>query len=521
MNKRITPILLILPLLCGCSGKNVADHVPEDYTPDLPEFKNKDDGAIKEDATYAYLDVYEISDFHGATVFNEDDNQLGLERLSTYFDKKREDNPGGTILISGGDMWQGSADSNVTRGNLVTYGMRVMGFASMTFGNHEFDWEAGDTSWIMNNKNRADDGGVNSFPFLGANVYLKDTKEHPEYCKASTVVERGGYKIGIVGTMGDNIRDSILAAAIANIDFADEVETAKAEAARLRSEEKCDVVIWSTHNDCESIQKRISSVSDLGVDAIFGGHTHSNVNTKSAYGVPMLETRNYGRGIAHATIKINKSTKEVSATGVVDANPTSQEYEPDKDITGIYEQYSKKYIDPVKNRKLGKCDAKLSADDELGNVAVDSMVKVTKEKFSDYEISACFTNKSGGIRADIDQGKIIYGDVYKAFPFDNEIVIIKTKGKQLKSMLMSTKLNAARWNNLYETSIDSDKDYYYLTTDYLATNASFPFVEDGNTIVEYTKLNVRDAIADSIKAAKKIKAADYKTSGNKQYQRLK
>lgn len=520
MHKRIIPILLILPLLASCSGKDALDHVPEDFTPNLPEFKNKDNGPIKEDADYVYFDVFEVSDFHGATVFDKEEGELGLERLSTYFDAQRANNQGGTIIISGGDMWQGSADSNITRGNLVTYGMRVMGFASMTFGNHEFDWEASGTSWIRNNKARASDGGTNSFPFLGANIFKKDTTEHPDYCQASTIVTRGDYKVGIVGTIGDNIRDSILAAAIADLTFTDEVEAAKSEAAKLRAE-GCDVVIWSTHNDAEQIQTRISGISDLGIDAVFGGHTHSNKNVTAGAGIPILETKDLGRGIAHATIKMNKSTKAVTATGTVDASPTYKDYEPDKDITGIYEQYSKQFIDVVKNRKLGKTDADLSKEDELGNLAVESMFNSTKKAFGDYEISAAFTNKSGGIRADIKSGKITYGDVYAAFPFDNEIVIIKTKGKNLKSYLTSSQLNAARYNVVYDKSINLDGDYYFLTSDYLATNANFPFGEAGNEVVCYTKLNIRDSIADAIKAAKKIKAANYKTSAKKEFQRIK
>lgn len=515
MKKKLIPVLLILPLLTSCSGGKAVDHVPADYTPDLPQFKDKGSGAVKQDDTYAYFDIYEVSDFHGATVYNKEEKELGIERLSSYFDAKREDNPGGTILISSGDMWQGSADSNVTRGNLVTYAMDVMNFSAMTFGNHEFDWEAGETSWIQNNKDRA------TFPFLGANIFKKGTTDHPEYCQASTVVERGGFKVGIVGTIGDNIRDSILAAAIADLEFTDEVVAAKSEAAKLRSE-GCDIVVWSTHNDVESIQTRVSTVPDLGVDAIFGGHSHANITKESVTGAPMLETKNYGRGIAHASIKINKSTKEiVSATGNVDADPTYQDYSPDKDITGIYDQYSKKYINAVKNRKLGKADAKFSKEDELGNLAVYSMNKAASAKYNEIEISAAFTNKSGGVRADLEKGKIIYGDVYAAFPFDNEIVIMKTSGKNLKSYLSSTKLNAARYNNVYDKTIDSSKDYYYLTTDYLATNASFPFMENGDPVIEYTKLNVRDVIADTILEMGKIKAQDFKTSANKQYQRIK
>jgi 2',3'-cyclic-nucleotide 2'-phosphodiesterase (5'-nucleotidase family) len=33
-------------------------------------------------------------------------------------------------------MWQGSADSNITRGRLVVDAMNQMGFSAMAIGNH-------------------------------------------------------------------------------------------------------------------------------------------------------------------------------------------------------------------------------------------------------------------------------------------------------------------------------------------------------------------------------------------------
>lgn len=515
MKRKFIAGLLILPLLASCSGK--ADFVDPNYTPKLPEFKNKDNGAIKQDAENVYFDFYEVSDFHGATVYDKEEKEIGLERLSTYFDEKRQNNPGGTVLVSSGDMWQGSADSNITRGNLVTYGMRVMGFASMTFGNHEFDWEASGTSWIRNNLSRANDGGVNSFPFLGANIYKKDSDEHPDYAKASTIVERGGYKIGIVGTIGDNIRDSILAAAIADVDFRNEVATVKSEAAALRAE-GCDVVVWTSHNDVGTLKENIGA-TDMGVDVIFGGHSHASIVDATASGVPMLETKDLARGIAHCQLKMNKSSKAITvAVKEVDENPTAKDLAADADITGIYQQYSKKYIDKIKNKKLGKADGKFSKEDELGNLAVESMYNAVKEKFPNYEIAAAMTNKSGGVRADLESGKVTYGDLYKAFPFDNEIVIVKCSGTELKSYL-SGNLNVSRYNTVYDKTIDPAGTYYYLTTDYLFTNESFPFKE--GELVEYTKLNVRDSIADGIKKARKVKAADYKTSARKEFQKTK
>ena len=38
-------------------------------------------------------------------------------------------------------MFQGGAESNITRGKIIIDSMNGIGFDSMTIGNHEFDWD--------------------------------------------------------------------------------------------------------------------------------------------------------------------------------------------------------------------------------------------------------------------------------------------------------------------------------------------------------------------------------------------
>ena len=42
-----------------------------------------------------------------------------------------------------------------------------------------------------------------NFPTLGINVYSKETKQRVNYLDASTIIEKGGIKIGIIGAIGN------------------------------------------------------------------------------------------------------------------------------------------------------------------------------------------------------------------------------------------------------------------------------------------------------------------------------
>ena len=78
-----------------------------------------------------------MNDLHGK--FADTDTQPGVDELSTYLRAATFSNEN-TILLSSGDMWQGSSESNLTKGLIMTEWMNSLGFVSMTLGNHEFDW---------------------------------------------------------------------------------------------------------------------------------------------------------------------------------------------------------------------------------------------------------------------------------------------------------------------------------------------------------------------------------------------
>lgn len=85
------------------------------------------------------------------------------------------------IILASGDMWQGSSESNNTKGKLATEWLNYIGCSSMTLGNHEFDWK---TDKIKTNAELA------KFPFLAINVYERATNQRVAYCRSSVMVKK-------------------------------------------------------------------------------------------------------------------------------------------------------------------------------------------------------------------------------------------------------------------------------------------------------------------------------------------
>lgn len=517
--KKIIPILLMFPLLASCGSKELV--IPtvdvESIVPVLPtrptyEYKQED---IKTDGTKDYIDIYELSDFHGAV--NEEThssgNYIGLSKLASYLDIKRQSNKGGTVVVSSGDMFQGSADSNLTRGYMVNYAMNYMGFDSMAIGNHEFDWT---DSWIKKNSELSYND--HKIPFISANIVKKGTTEVPDFITKSTIVNRGDYKIGIIGSIGKELKSSILKSCVDSYDFLDEEQCVNEEALRLKEVEKCDIVILTAHDGLED-KGALKSMAFKNVDAVFGGHAHKNVSKLLIGDIPAVQTANYGKSVGHIQLSIDKATKEVTCeTYGIDINPTGLAgLQENEDVKKIMSNYSAK-LDDISNIKLGKASDKLEISGALKNVCVksmyDSAIKANTELglgIPEQNIIASFHNINGGIRKDIEQGNITYRDVYASFPFDNEIVLYKVQGRVLRQKRESfSNLAVCRTFESFD-SIEYNTDYYLVLTDFIAFDEDFlyrifNFTEED--LIRTGKV-VRDEVANYIYQKGTIKAADH------------
>ena len=505
---KILSLLMVLPLLASCGETDDPEFVPEvpieNFTPTgLKEsYVNKNPGNPNREGDIVTFDILEDSDYHGAIA--ESDKEVGIAKYASYVQSIRDTNPGGTVLISGGDMWQGTADSNLTRGQLMTYSMNVMGYDSMSLGNHEFDWTE---SFIKNNKDRA------MFPFLAANLYDTRTNKVADFVKEYEVIERGEYKIGIIGTIGDSVKSAILASSVEHFEFKKESQIIGNLADKLREEEKCDIVIWSSHKDLAEVKSDLAVAGIEKFDAVFSGHTHSDL-VDEVNGLPIVETSAYGRGLAHVKLEFNVTTKEVRCASKKVHTPleNASSLTPNADINALIAQYNEKYIAPVKSRRLGNFNDDFSTSD-LCNVAVAAMYKRTTAKFdTELRYIAAVHNNNGGVRKSISKGTVTYGTIYETFPFDNEICYVPVKGRKLISLL-TTPNNLGYYHEagLKSEDIDRNSLYYVLGTDFLLGDMLATYV-DSSTEVIYTGLYVRDLVAETIKLDKNVKRADYSGS---------
>ena len=113
------------------------------------------------------FNIIEITDFHGS-LLSSDATPLPIGGvLAKNLKDAKATNPDRTIIIGGGDLYQGSPISNVLRGVPVQKSLSNIGMEVTALGNHEFDWEL-DTVVNTTMKDA-------SYSIVASNLYNKKT----------------------------------------------------------------------------------------------------------------------------------------------------------------------------------------------------------------------------------------------------------------------------------------------------------------------------------------------------------
>ena len=447
------------------------------------------------ESVMAELSFLAVNDLHGK--FMDSDSQPGVDEFTTYLKNLYADTKREEILLSSGDMWQGTVESSSNKGQLMTEWMNEVGFVSMTLGNHEYDW--GPDVLTPNSK-------LADFPFLAINVKYND--KPVDYCQASTVVVKGGIKIGIIGAIGDCL-SSISGEFRDGLSFATGsalTSLVKAEASKLRNE-GCDFIVYSIHEGGKGFSTSgINSVtnndvsyydtalSDGYVDLVFEGHTHQRYILQDEYGVYHLQGGGENSYISSADVSYNTVTKKytVSPKLIYKTTYASSSLQGDPIVNTLYKKYFPN-SDPYES--LGTNSTYRSSEVICDKVAQLYYEKGIAEWGNQYNVVL----GGGFIKArspyDLAAGDVSYATLASLMPFDNDIVLGEISGYYLKTKFINTTNSDYHvYSNISASSVSNNDKYYIIVDTYTSTYTS-------NNITEVARLKgiyARDLLADFV-----------------------
>jgi 5'-nucleotidase len=226
----------------------------------------------------------------------------GFQRRANYIKEMRDSHPN-ILLLDAGDYNQGTPYYTLFNGEMEVMLYNTMGYDAVCLGNHEFD---DGQELLAKRLEKA------SYETLCANYDFKGTPLEGAV-KPYTIIYKGGKKIGIIGVMLD-LNGYVSKRAIEGLTYKNPVPIVNKLAKRLKSKEKCDLVIVLSHLGYKGSGKKRPGDIELAaltknVDIIIGGHSHTFLEeptiVKNSAGNGVIVNQTGAHGVYVGRIDIN------------------------------------------------------------------------------------------------------------------------------------------------------------------------------------------------------------------------
>ena len=332
-----------------------------------------------------------------------------------------------TILLDGGDQFQGTLFYNLYKGKVAAEMMNKLGYDGMAVGNHEFDDGPENLRAFMDSVN---------FPVLMANANIDMEPELKGKLHKSTTLYRNNQKIGLIGVVTEEVVD--ISAPGDNIIFTDAVAAVQSEVDFL-TEAGVNKIILLSHSSYE-IDKMIAA-NTTGVDVIVGGHDNaylSNISdrAKGPYptvvnGTQIIQAYAYGKFLGELSVLFDEAGNVIYATGepiTIDGsvNENTQIIARLDELEEPINELKETIVGNVSNSLTGDRTVCRVQECDMGNLIADAM----RDSVIDKGYTIALQN-SGGIRASLDAGDVTLGEIMTILPFQNTLSTFKVTGQQL------------------------------------------------------------------------------------------
>ena len=384
----------------------------------------------------------------------------GIEQFSALVQSLKAMNKN-VAVVSAGDMVGATPLlSALFKDEPTIEAMNLVGIDFHAVGNHEFDYGISHLKRLKNGGCKVDEktakpdcGGRPpyagaKFEFLAANV-IDNASGQPLF-PAYAVKEFEGIKVGFIGLTTRTTPSIVRPGGTVGLTFKEEVETINALVPTLKAQgiESILVVMHEggeqtgSINQCVDFKGRAREIAenlDPAVQVVITAHTHR-------YHICELGSRlvtsagSNGTLVTDIDLEIDRSTRKIIAKTarnlVVDPKGAK-----DPALTALVDRYAALSA-PLENRVVGKLTREVNAvvgpsgESTLGNLIADAHLFGTVAPDKGGAVIAF--NNPGSLRAPIipdADGGVKYGELFKAQPFQNDLIIMTLTGKQIKNLL--------------------------------------------------------------------------------------
>ena len=416
------------------------------------------------------IKILGTSDVHGRVMAwnyaaDEEDKSGSYAQISTLVKKIRKKNKN-VILVEVGDAIQDNWIEKfaMTPKHPIPEILNYMGYDIFVPGNHEFNFGMPTLSNILRDM---------KFKKLTANLYYHEnaendtnfSKDKSRYLDATTIIEKEGVKIGIIGLstpMSAQFEEDT--GYLNDFYFVSPIKEAQKQIKKLK-EEGANAIVVVAHMGIEN-ENGIpeTGVRDLAnavpeIDVIVAGHMHQNIPKEIINGVLITEPHRYGTFVSEVDLKFEIDGKNIKLISKDSTTVPVKNEESDEKIEEIYKPFHHRLC--------------VIADEEIGETLNDM---VPKEKH--HGVSAAF-GKDTGMSSFITDVELYYsGADVVSFAYNYENVRLD-KGKIRRKDIVYNYRYTGGDVTIYEMTGKQLKDYMEWAADYFDT------IQSGDTEYRY------------------------------------
>jgi 2',3'-cyclic-nucleotide 2'-phosphodiesterase/3'-nucleotidase len=382
------------------------------------------------------LRILHTTDLHGRILptrdYDGNDGVGGLLRGATEIRALRAAATH-VLLLDVGDLYQGSLEGWISRGQVMTRALAALNYDAWTIGNHEFDWG-------LEVLQKAVAGST--VPVLGANILPRDTGPGPlPQVKPFRMFEFDGVRVAVVGLTTPGIPSWSLPDQYEGLRFEDSVACLRRILPAVQAE-RPDVLVLAVHQgyrdfgDDHANQVGAIAAAFPEFHVILGAHTHQLVEGRPLRDAWYAQAGYYGIRIGVVDLVYDTVARKVSrrASRLVPVTAATPE---DPALASMFAKEIAAARAAAAGR-VGAAEDRIDAKaDAYGRSPVQQLLCRAVAEASGAEIVL------HGALADeaLEPGEVTLADVWRIVPYENRIGILHLTTGELAAVLAE---NAAR-----------------------------------------------------------------------------
>jgi 5'-nucleotidase/UDP-sugar diphosphatase len=378
------------------------------------------------------LTILHVNDLH-ARISPLDNHNGGFAFLATAIQKERA-GCHDCILLSAGDLVQGSPVSTIFHGQPVFEIGNLLGFDAATLGNHDFDY-----GWMQARKFVQ----TARYPMVSSNVVNAGGQLFAP--KPYVILTVNGLRVAVIGAMTDSLHSLSTPKLLEEWHTLPVFETTRKYAAELRG--KSDLIVLLAHITGEEEMRFLNSAPEIPV--LVTGHIHRGIEQAASQdGRVMVRVKSYGEELGRLDLKVDTEKKAPVSWTWKRIPIDSTKLEPSAKVARVVKHW----------------------EDEV-TARVDQPLAVSTKKFTKLEVKRLIEHalrdqtgadfawmNLGGVRDLVPEGQLLVRHVWNIMPFDNRVLIGTFKGRDLPPMVVG------------DRKVDPDREYTLAVSDYTAEN---------------------------------------------------